>query len=444
MHAIYKNELGFILDHELVYKNDIHIKNIPQLYEFAVKHNISDIWIMSDENMPGQFDCLELDSTWSVKPYNRHGKVSFMSIFKRGVGRQLKLINLLNTAWNQDWQELSARELLHTINLIEKALNIHISSSPGAAGWDYLKKLHPTQSRWFQAPQVEDWNALHFSPKAGHDIIHQRPMNQQELKTTGLSLVKFDASAWYPYAASQCQFGVGTPVESDGNEAQPFLSATGNWRQSQAVGVWLCKVSGEPHLPQLPQVFDKRHNFESWLTMPMIRLLRYQGYNVEVGGGYKFEETHSLFKIWARSLWNWRLNFRAMGAAAAERSIKRVMNTTIGLTAYRGFDVDEERRRPDIRLQVVSTAAELEWHNCHKVWIETKLSPVIEYMDAFYYILKNADGLPVRDVFLKRAKDLGGIRYEGSIPLVQARDILLEDISAAKKLTELNKIGWQK
>jgi hypothetical protein len=93
------------------------------------------------------------------------------------------------------------------------------------------------------------------------------------------------------------------------------------------------------------------------------------------------------------------------------------MNTTIGLTAFRGFQGDDEMKRPDIRMQVIAKHREITWHRINKVREQQHETPCIVYMDALYFISPAADGRVAFPGLMAREGKLGGYKYEGRIDL---------------------------
>lgn len=404
---------------------------VQSLADEALERGYTHIWALYPAE---RLSVPQSGGDYSWQENVRHEKTATVSCWKRGSGH-VNIIYLNNTAWmtgTAAFRAITPAELLHAVNEIEDRLGVPVSGSPATVGWKYLKKLHP---EWVEDIPV-NLKGLGFTPKAGPDIIWQ----MGESRPLGWYLVKFDKSSAYSAAAATTDIGVGTPFHFEGRAAE--LSAEHTKGHPQEVGVWLCHVKGGNAInTALPPKRLMAGNY--WLAGPHIRMLRAANYDVKPLEGWVFPERHDLLAKWAKDLWFHRQD---TSNPIVKNAFKQIPNTTIGYTGFHGFEDDEEeKKRPDIKLQVVSRNAEIMWHNINKVRQEFSKNPVMVYMDALYYVCEKPEGHPIRGAFAERSGKLGGFKYEGSIEITpEVKSMFERKMAVAERLQFLNKIGWAK
>lgn len=421
-----------------------------QLADVAYSRFITHLWVVPEY---GEFPQTKGNSEWDISIHAPKGKMASASVWKRGhKQKDIEIIFPQHTSWwgedkRHTWvQDANAHDLLITLHYLETVLGVPVGASPGSIGWSYLKKIHP---EWIEEIPGVDLRSCNFTAHAGKDIVWQRPLTDEEKLAPFVH--KFDGNSEYPYASTQTDVGVGTPVLLVGEDAA--RAATHEKGHPQEVGVWNCTVAGAPANPALPTPWPTTKMVgDKWLSGPMIRLFRFMGYRVAIHEGWVFPARHDVMAKWAYDLWDIRQGFldarwvSKKCAALARRATKQIMNATVGFTAFKGFtDPEEEKRRPDIRLQCVSRSAELVWHNINKIYTTYGVLPVMVYMDAVYYVTSDTEGAQARAHFSKREDKFGGFKHEGCIALTP--DVLKmfdRKMSVADRLEVLNKIGWSK
>ena len=426
--------------------------SLQEVTEIALQHRITHVWVMP---AVGEFEVPASGGDWSIKPFYRHGRVATVSIWKRGTGH-VDVIYPHNTAWSLVLADAKPGEVVGMPTYLQQALGIEITGSPGSSGWELLKSIHP---EWIEDVPV-NLRDLHFTAKAGNDLIWEHPeLAQLAAMFTGGYIHKFDRRSAYPYTATQTAYGKGTPVHLVGEAAQRASEHVKG--HPQDIGVWRATIryDGGKGDADMPPVWKEDQGSyasgttgEQWLAGPIIRLLRSFGHEVIIHEGYVFPEKHNLLTQWANLLMTVRADFMAdvntwRSKAAAKRAAdgaKLIANTTIGFLAFKGFaDEEEEKRRPDIRLQTVARQRELLRHNIQWIADNTGYKPCMVYMDAVYYFSE----LPVLtfDYFNKRAGQPGEMKYEGSIQITpELAAMFSEHMSTARRLEVLNKKGWSK
>jgi hypothetical protein len=433
-----------------------HCRTIYELAEAAYPHFVSHLWILPAY---GTFEAVPSNADWNIsvhQPKKKRGIMS-VSIFKHGHQiKDLEVVFPQGTSWwgtevAPGWMRAcDAQELLITLHYMESVLGVTVTASPGRTGWNFLKKIHP---EWIEEIGI-DLKACHFDNKSSADIIWQRPLLANERKGY---IHKFDKSAAYPYAAATTDIGAGTPIHQNHGEGADAMN------NNQCVGVWRCTVQYVPtYDPLMPWVWkenirrDSRKVEDEWLAGPIIRLLRKVGHTVTVHEGYVFPEKHDVMVRWTKNLWKARLEYNKPRwvnrkcAKLAQQGIKQIMNTTIGSTAFKNYDDDDDMKRPDIRMQVIARHRELMWHNIDAVRRAHQATPVIVYMDAIYMISDNPNGRQAFPKLVEREFEedgttlkLGGFKYEGRVELTP--DVLAmfnSSMSESSRLEYLNKKGW--
>lgn len=393
---------------------------------------------------------------WQFSPYNnRKGEMMGASVRMQGHKNiDLNIIFPHHTAWwgedeeDEGWiQQADAHEVLITLRYLEQALCVSVGASPGRVGWSYLKKIRP---EWIEEIPGIDLRACHFDREAMADIIWERPLLSIERRKKYLH--KFDKAAAYPYAATQTDIGVGTPVHVE--HGRDAVHEKGH---PQAVGVWRCTITydGSLYNPLMPRVWKEDKGSyaatEGWLAGPIIRLLRKAGHKVTVHEGYVFPERHDVLLRWGKDLWEVRQGFlddkwvNKKCADLARQATKFIMNSTIGIMAFKDFDDTDEMKRPDIRMQIIARHRELTWHNIDKVRTMYGVTPICVYMDAAYYVSDEPDGRKAFPELVKREGQFGGYRWEGRVEITpDVMEMWDAKMGTAYRLRYLNRKGWAK
>lgn len=415
-------------------------RSLIDLAELALSHRVTHLWVT--QNIGG-FLPQENAGAYSFQINYRHGKMQTVSIWKRGKGK-VTIIFAHHTSWPQAFINASPKEKLVTIAYLEEKLGVEVTGSPAGVGWAYLKKLHPD---WIEDVPEVNLKDCHFDAHAARSFVWQRPLLSIERRKKYLH--KFDKNADYPAAGASTDIGTGTPVHLAGKDAD--AASQHEKGHPQEVGVWLCTITAPAIAPaNMPAAWDKD---AGWLAGPLIRLLRKTGHTVEVREGWVFPQRHDVLVKWAQVLWAIRGEFktgtftRPQCAKLAYACIKQIANSTIGMTAYRGFEDEDvnEKKRPDIRVQVIARSRELIYHNIDKVRVMYGVTPVMVYSDALYYLSDEPDGRAFLPELVKRETALGGYKYEGRIEVTpEVLAMLDEKMSVSKRLEVLNKKGWVK
>ena len=407
--------------------------------ELALAHRLTSLWMLDSELAPSVSG-----GAYSILENERHKRIATASVWKRGTGKHpINLIFTRNTSWAELLGESLPEDLLVALGYVEQVTGMPVTGSPGSMGWDLLKSIHP---EWIETIPV-DLRELHFTARAGSDLIWQCPDILEQV--LGHCYVhKFDKGGAYPYAGTVTDIGVGTPGHLAGEEA--CRASAHEKGHPQEVGVWYCTVRYGAYNPALPPALNEHRarGYEGWLAGPIIRLLRASGHAVDVREGYVFPARHDVMAKWGKFLWEARQaladtqRFPLLAPARlAQRMIKRISVATVGFTAYKGFpDDEEEKRRPDIRLQVVSRNRELVKHNIVK-WHELYgVAPLMVYMDAVYYASNEQNPRAIWPEIVKREGLLGGYKLEWTIPVTPGiLAMFAQKMGVAERLEVLNR-----
>lgn len=418
--------------------------NLSDLFAIGDKLGLTHLWVPEIDGMPEPDILFSAHSEPTKVVLNFAESGPYQGLLKsahRWGSKDVSPLAIIfpeHTRWVECWDGLPTdKELLVTISYMEQALGVPMAGSPSTMGWKLLEKMHPDWVKNF--PKVKLENA-HFTAEAASDLV----ACFGKVKV-GQYIHKVDRNSAYLSSSATEFYGVGDPVlDPDGSKY-----VEGSIKDGHRPGVWCCHaVPGDISLP---------HWSESgtyWLSHPIIRLMRKIGYEVEILHGWYFPECHQTMSKWSNFLWDSRMSFqtdkakwrRDVPRELARQGIKMIAVSTVGLTAYTGFNENEEssKRRPDIRLQTVARTYELVYHNMMKFHELIGLMPVMVYTDALYY----ATECNQRDTFdplLKRSDKLGGYKYEGYIEVTpEIAEVINSDIAVSEKLAVLNTKGWTK
>lgn len=424
---------------------------VEWLFDLATEFNLTHLWVMPGVVGLGfgRYQMYRVD-LWNVRfSYRGQGEnASIKSIYgwKMPHGDAISVIFTEHTRWagsadEPTWiQRASPAELLVTIGYLEDVLGVPMAGSPGTVGWSLLELKNAAHPEWIRdLPQV-DLSDCHFGPGAARDLVWQEPLMAYRLED-GKYLHKFDKNAAYiaSVANSDGFIGKGTPVHE----------FHGQGIDEKKVGVWRAMIDGQHRLTSVLYLPG-----EYWLSAPVIRVLRHLGYDVQIAEGYVFPEKHLVMQSWARHLWASRTLMRSETSlypnaecrVFAEQACKQIAVATVGLTGFGGFDDEpSDKRRPDIKMQVVGRTFEVMIYNILKMEKETGYLPVMAYTDALYYPSDDPDGLSAFPGLAGRESLLGGFKWVGRVELTrEVKCILTAKGATSKKLAELNKIGWSK
>lgn len=419
-------------------------ENLSDLFRIAEEAGLTHLWVPEIDSMPEPDEVFAVhnEPTKVILNYAESGAYEGLLKSAHRFGSTevspLAIIFPEHTRWVECWDGLPTdKELLVTISYMEQALGVPMAGSPSTMGWKLLEKMHPDWIKNFPKVRLEN---IHFTAESASDLVAF--LGRVEI---GQYLHKVDRNSAYLSSSATEFYGVGDPIiDTDGSKY-----VEGAIKDGHRPGVWFCRiVPGDIVLPQW------RESGTYWLAHPIIRLMRAVGYEVDVLNGWYFPECHQTMSKWANFLWDARMSFqtdkakwrRDVPRELARQGIKMIAVSTVGLTAYTGFDANEEssKRRPDIRLQTVARTYELVYHNMMKFHELIGLMPIMVYTDALYY----ATGSTARctfDPLLKRSDKLGGYKYEGHIEVTQEiAEIISSDIAVSEKLAALNAAGWSK
>lgn len=404
---------------------------LTDVMQKALDHGITHVWTnVGFEDFIGYKDKCTVNG-WDLLVQHKGPNLKSVTGWIPGKA-QVQVIFIRNSRWAQGraermWGKVCTPiQLLATVANLEGKLEVPVSASPGGTGWKLLAKFHHD---WVKNAPTIDLMRMHMFAGikgAAHDLVFQHPY------TAGKFVHKVDRNSAYLYSASfDLFYGVGNPTyDPDGNRCN-----------GKNPGVWECDVF--PTQEQLPGYKAGRY----WLATPIINLMRYLEYDVDVlhGNFWPKETAHQSLSKWAKFLWECRQHFSP--ESFERQAIKQIAVGTIGLASYGDFEENEEtdKRRPDIKCLTVARTYELMYHSILKFRRLTGMDPLMCYMDALYYVSDSSDRSFLAPL-LTREKDLGGFKYEGCIEITEEISGILgnQRIAMHDKLALLNKKGWVK
>jgi hypothetical protein len=436
--------------------------SLAGLCELALEHKLTHLWMMPDTKIvPDQALYDAIQEQWSAV-----GSWQYEKDFPlpEGVINQLIQVTARRKKVNQDrsfqpqvsicfpqnshWDwgrepDLTPKELLRIVGYLEQALGVRVGAGPSAVGTRVLEKVLAKYPRWLEIPEI-DLHTLPFGTNAAKNVIWDRLPTPEELDR--LYLVKVDKNSAFPRACVEELFG-DAHIEHVGGERYDH----------RYPGVWRISLQGEDRADLPPPLWESARvaaqKGEAWIATPIVKLLHKMDYPVQVHEGWAFGEEiingktikhyHGVLKHWAELLWDIRKGFTdetrwksPYARLAAQSAIKNILNMTIGVTSYAGYEQPTYQRRPDWNTQVVAGARAAMFYNILKFEREGYGTPVIVYIDALLYLSNNP--LPFSD----NRTSLGGYKHEWSLPMTdEVRDVLLGKRSRAKKLERLNDLA---
>jgi hypothetical protein len=405
------------------------LATLDMLLEHAEDYDLTHLWIMpgscgrTDARFAETYDREKWDLIVHYKGEGEAVRIRTVTGWRKPKGgqRQVTIIFAENTRWygsaeHPEWlARVTPPQLLEVVSQVENKLGVPMAGSPQTTGWRLVRQYHPEWVRDFPKVNLRE---IGFTAKAARDMIATLPPKKRRL-----FLHKFDKGAAYLAAAASTDIGVGTPVK------QFFFDSKG-------VGVYRVKVISPG---SLTKTMIQPYRSE-WLMVPHIRLLKAVGCEVDILEGYVFPERHDMLVRWAKTMWEARNTLEGPGRDA----IKQIYTSTIGLTSSRRLDDEEtDKKRPDIKYQIMARGYEIMWHNIAGVAKACGALPTIVYNDALYYLSDEADGRKAFPEVVRREGLLGGFRWEGCQEVDDdVWQVLQDDCSAAMKLSVLNERGW--
>ncbi len=436
--------------------NPVHLERLPvsmaELCAQCLAHGLSHLWVMSDVGLvpdepffQAALDEWDLLPTFKYPPTKRlPSGVSNLLITavgcKRPRGGQKQVIVIFCGSiakWHWLKKDITPRQLLAVVACLERSLEVPVGSGPSTAGMKLLTKIaqerkHP---EWIARPGV-DLSAIPFDD-AARDLIWERPLSHDE---KGMKyLHKIDKNSAYLRACVASQFGVGDPVHEEGEASY----------SEKRIGIWRCTVTPTSAVKKgLPPVWESGE----WISGPIIKLLRGEGYQVEIHEGWIFNQQHEVLRHWAEKIWEVRqaLKFGSYDWVKSEAvrqmayiAVKDIAVATVGLTQSKKFEEASYKQRPDWHCQIVATNRATVYYNLLKVFNASAQIPVMVNMDALYYVSHERDAHAVAPGLLDKEASLGGYKVEWEPPIQltdEALAILASQNYVTVKLEQLNKL----
>lgn len=421
------------------------VATFAELLQCAVQQPFDTLWLHASAGIEADEQyCTYDEAAWNVR-LNVTARGGLKSLYgwkePSGGAKAFSIIVPHKTGWAKSkkgepgWMATaSPKQLLMAIHYVEDALGVDVGSSPSATGWRLLHKLHAKE---LASAADASLAAMHFQAASAADFIDKRPLTEDEQQKR--YVLKLDKNSAYIASATSEFYGMGTPVHTTTFD-------------EKAVAVWRVTVHATGDFP-----FKRlMHVGERWLAGPLVRMLIAMGCEVEIHEGYCFPDKFMLLKSWANKVWTARLSFKTDTATwkfdnarmMAEKAIKQIAVTTLGLTGYHGFGTAEEseKKRPDIKLQTVARTHELMYFNIMKALRQDGCMPIMIATDAVYVLADSTDPRKVCPTYLEREGRLGGYKFEGAIEITPNVLSVLTNMAmpVMKRLELLNKIGWSK
>ena len=420
-------ELGVLTEYDFYnaalesFPIDTPIKNIADLAAQALAHDLTYVWVLPGCFALGGVDFCTPGPEWdSYTNYDLSGNPVCCRIWRRGTpGRAGRTVYIQwpdHGPW--EWDIPDHITLLATVSYLEKVIGMPVVWSPGHLGIKILKDMNSKGQRANWLAQLPgDIHGLTLGSgrpfdyqTAARDIVWKRPLLQVE---KGMYLHKLDKNSAHPAACTGQALGAGMPTHcyaTDYDSKKPGL-----WKVVKAeIGENAYHWNGTA----LP------NPIRSIMTTTSIEQARRQGYTIEVGEGYQWEESHRILDTWARFLWECRQALKAPSAEYkhdiarlnARQTCNDILHVTIGKLADRKTR-DHWYYRPDWWTLIVARATSAMFYNISQL-LETATLPALVYIDALWIPSIHADPAAACPQLLKREGELGGFKVVYDKPLV--------------------------
>src|SRR6266516_7631406 len=200
------------------------------LYEMAQAHELSHLWVMRDcdilpEKRYFEAGCEKwnLVATWKdLKELNIPGHVNELVAatgWRKAERGDFQKARTVCFPYNSKWHfckepQLNAKQLLITIDYLQRAFDVTLGASSGTVGMKMIEKINSNHPEWLQIPEIDLVNEAHFDRSSAQDLIWQRALHHDE--TSMKYLHKYDKNSAYLRACVNEMFGYGTPVHVEG------------------------------------------------------------------------------------------------------------------------------------------------------------------------------------------------------------------------------------
>lgn len=403
---------------------------LEQLMDMALEYRLTHLWVLPAANLSFiQADATPLLDT-AIWDTGTNGK--FIAVQKRGkykgyitsiVGRRLtpsrspntRIIFVRESNWPLD--NASPYQLLTMCSKLEFDLDVSMAGSPTSVGLRYLEKMNTRYfDQYFQKDTSVDWEAL----KAEHvPFIAWFPSTHVD--GNHWYLHAYDRNASHPFAASQEDMGVGSPIVQNGGEFDKKLP-----------GLWNVEIQGADALPDcLPPLLPKS---DVWLPTPLLRIASMAGCTINVKEALVWKKKAPIFQRWANNLYEFRQIYH--DGSMERQAVKAIMNNVVGSTRI-GQDTDY-MLRPDWYATIIGSERGVVWYKLWKLWQLYGVAPCGVYADAAYYLSMSSDPVKAVPTLLAHKDALGGYKHVYTLSVnADVREVLSRKMGAAYRLEAL-------
>jgi hypothetical protein len=410
---------------------------IERMMNLALPARFTHLWVPASMGLrfiKEQIQDMIDDPAWDLGPAGKMINVAKSGRWKGYIssvtGRRLKprpttntrIIFLEQSGWN--FGSSTPEELLKTFQLIEERLGVPMSGSPTSVGLRYLEKLNARYyERYFEKDPDVDWEAMktsHVPAIAWFPAADQAELFSEK-QTEYLYCV--DRNGSHPFAASQENMGIGSPVHQVGGEFNKKLP-----------GLWDVEISGQLS-DRLPPLLPKAKH---WLPTPLLRIVAGAGCTIKVNQAIIWDKGAPVFERWAKDLWAFREEYP--DGSAERQSVKSIMNNVVGSTRL-GEDMDSTLR-PDWYAQVIGSERGVVWYKASKIAKDHGVYPVGCYADALYYRSIEKDPRKAIPGVFDHEHSLGGYKLAWTLEISpDAIQVLANTkLSASNRIAALKKL----
>ncbi len=403
---------------------------LAELCAYGVDGGFTHLWILPSAHIEPDIEYFraskaewDLLPTWELKgapagvPNRLRSVTGFRAKHMRAVGPARNSINIIfcGPAAGYSWMrkpDLTMPEAHGMIDFLEKALGVPVGGSPGGAGYLYLLKTEQEHKDWFSLPYV-DIDHVTFAglpwEQAISAMLHYRTPTAAELAKS--HLVMIDKNGDFPKGGTEAKFGIGQYQCVSGRRARAL------WDDPQfdirTPGMWRVKITKRhSYMAQFPPIES------GWLTTPVVRAARENGYEFEVEQAWLARGEYVLKKT-MNALWKIRAT---PGLTDEQRgAIKEVMNDLCGYFHNKTLGENNPKWRPDWYATITGSSFAIKLANMLAFAEKWGIVPIICYVDAFVYAVDK----PLAELMPNNLETLGGFKHKWDMEMTgEIRDIL--------------------
>jgi hypothetical protein len=420
------------------YEHDINIyTSIIDLVEECLKYNIFNVWVSPYTDISGKFvtsflNCTDNYGVKGKKVTEDNEYVKFVRAFKRdGTNDILITVPEYEVLWKfTDYEDISPNDLAIMLVVLRDKLEMDLYNSPTKIGISLLEYL-TTNSNFFWL-RSSDTNLNNIPTATSLVWRYKGKVSPKKY------LHVYDKNGAFLSSYQSALMGSGNAIHYDDMQFD-----------ENKVGVWKVTISGSSMYNgiDLPLPYNE-YATNGYYWTPELKIAKMLGYDITVHECYIWNESHYIFRLWAKLLWDSReelkekwLQTGIFGYKLAYDMIKSIYTETGGRLAHRdnNYSSKDVYQRIDWFSLVVSDTRLKVLNQIDKL-LKLGYKPIMVETDAIYYLSDEKDYKKAIPTLTDREKNLGGYKHKYSIEWNKVSKQFNSGISANKFAELLNQL----